>query len=98
MPDIIPTIPTIIHPKNGWAFEVHPINPSTEPSFNPANEAPFRLIRSNGKGKQKRKEFHLIRNRRNPNLCFLIAKENPFDSKSSLSLWFKVGDTTVTPY
>lgn len=81
------TTPTIItHPKNGWSFEVQSVQISDAEI-----EVPFRLIRTNGKGRHQGKAYRLVRNRVRPECCFLIAEENPLASMDSLDLWFRLG-------
>lgn len=94
-PTISSTTTTVTHPRNGWMFTVQPL---VTGQFDPELEAPFRLVRANGKGQHREKAYRLMRNRRNPQLCFLIAEDNPFSSMSSLNIWFQVDDQgLVTP-
>lgn len=71
--------------RNGWQCDVHPLTEGVSES-----EAPYRLVRTNGRGKHAGKTFRPIRNHLRPNQCFLVAEINPFSSMGSLDLWVTI--------
>jgi hypothetical protein len=81
----------IIRAKNGWEFEVQAIHDNA-----PDMEAPFRLVRVNGRPPFKGRAYRLIKNQRNPALCFPIPEGNVM-AESVLDLWFTVTPLGVEP-
>lgn len=74
----------LITARNDWQFEVQPFTPE-----HPDIEAPFKLIRINGRSPFKGRVYRLWRNSKNPALCFPVPEDKPVEHGLP-ELWFKI--------
>ena len=76
--------PQRITARNGWEFEVQGLTEGFE-----KEEAPFRLVRTNGRPPFRGRAYRLLRNKPQPELCFPIP-EGSFMAERPLNIWFKI--------
>ena len=70
--------------RNGWQFEAQPFTPE-HPDF----EAPFKLVRINGRAPFKGRVYRLWRNSKNPSFCFPVPEDKPVEHGLP-ELWFRI--------
>jgi hypothetical protein len=69
---------------NGWEFEVQKITSALDVS---EMEAPFRLVRINGRPPFKGRAYRLVKNSHDASLCFIIPEQG---DERTPDLWFRV--------
>jgi hypothetical protein len=70
--------------RNGWQFEAQPFTPE-----HPDIEAPFKLVRINGRAPFKGRVYRLWRNSKNPSFCFPVPEDKPVEHGLP-KLWFRI--------
>ena len=70
--------------SNGWQFEAQPFTPE-----HPDIEAPFKLVRINGRAPFKGRVYRLWRNSKNPSFCFPGPEDKPVEHGLP-ELWFRI--------
>ena len=70
--------------RNGWQFEAQPFTPE-----HPDIEAPFKLVRINGRAPFKGRVYRLWRNSKNPSSCFPVPEDKPVEHGLP-ELWFRI--------
>lgn len=70
--------------RNGWQFEAQPFTPE-----HPDIEAPFKLVRINGRAPFKGRVYRLWRNSKNPSFCFPVPEDKPVEHGIP-ELWFRI--------
>ena len=70
--------------RNGWQFEAQPFTPE-----HPDIEAPFKLVRINGRAPFKGRVYRLWRNSKNPSFCFPVPEDKRVEHGLP-ELWFRI--------
>jgi len=70
--------------RNGWQFEAQPFT-----AEHPDIEAPFKLVRINGRAPFKGRVYRLWRNSKNPSFCFPVPEDKPVEHGLP-ELWFRI--------